>query len=221
MTSAPVDFAEGVNGQPEVRDECGGESGVRHRRRGVALECAIHDAVLEELVEVGYLGFTIESVAARAHTGKASIYRRWATKQVLVVDAICGKFGETFELLDGPLDAAISTRDALLQVARRMAHVVSDAGEAFRAAACEISRDPELATALEERVACPKREAMLELLQRGVARGEVRAEAATELHAEVLPAMITSRLIVQNRAVPDDYLQQLVDSIVMPLLRSA
>jgi AcrR family transcriptional regulator len=221
MTAAPVDFAEGVRDQPQVRDGCGAESEVRHRRRGVALECAIHDAVLEELVEVGYLGFTIESVAARAHTGKASIYRRWPTKQQLVVDAICGKFGETFDLLDAPLDATISTRDALLQVARRMAQVVSDAGEAFRAAACEISRDPELATALEEQVACPKREAMVDLLQRGVARGEVRAETACELHAEVLPAMITSRIIVQNRGVPDDYLERLVDEIVMPLLRPA
>jgi len=70
-------------------------------------------------------------------------------------------------------------------------------------------------------VACPKREAMVELLQRGVARGEVRADAATELHAEVLPAMITSRLIVQNRGVPDDYLERLVDEILMPLLRPA
>jgi AcrR family transcriptional regulator len=218
---APVDFAEGVRAQPDAGDGCGAECDVRHRRRGVALERAIHDAVLEELVEVGYLSFTIESVASRARTGKASIYRRWSTKQQLVVDAICGKFGETFDLLEPPLDATVGTRDALLQVARRMVEVVSDAGEAFRAAACEISRDPELATALEERVACPKREAMVELLQRGVARGEVRADAATELHAEVLPAMITSRLIVQNRGVPDDYLERLVDEILMPLLRPA
>jgi AcrR family transcriptional regulator len=221
MTVAPVDFAEGVRAQPDAGDGCGAECDVRHRRRGVALERAIHDAVLEELVEVGYLSFTIESVASRARTGKASIYRRWSTKQQLVVDAICGKFGETFDLLEPPLNATVSTRDALLQVARRMVEVVSDAGEAFRAAACEISRDPELATALEERVACPKREAMVELLQRGVARGEVRADAATELHAEVLPAMITSRLIVQNRGVPDDYLERLVDEILMPLLRPA
>jgi AcrR family transcriptional regulator len=221
MTVAPVDFAEGVRAQPDAGDGCGAECDVRHRRRGVALERAIHDAVLEELVEVGYLSFTIESVASRARTGKASIYRRWSTKQQLVVDAICGKFGETFDLLEPPLDATVGTRDALLQVARRMVEVVSDAGEAFRAAACEISRDPELATALEERVACPKREAMVELLQRGVARGEVRADAATELHAEVLPAMITSRLIVQNRGVPDDYLERLVDEILMPLLRPA
>jgi AcrR family transcriptional regulator len=221
MTVAPVDFAEGVRAQPDAGDGCGAECDVRHRRRGVALERAIHDAVLEELVEVGYLSFTIESVASRARTGKASIYRRWSTKQQLVVDAICGKFGETFDLLDPPLNATVSTRDALLQVARRMAEVVSDAGEAFRAAACEISRDSELATALEERVACPKREAMVDLLQRGVARGEVRADAATELHAEVLPAMITSRLIVQNRGVPDDYLERLVDEILVPLLRPA
>jgi len=40
-----------------------------------------HAAVIDELAEVGYVGFTIESVAARAHTAKASIYRRCRPKQ--------------------------------------------------------------------------------------------------------------------------------------------
>ncbi len=222
MTTAPVNFAERVTDQPDnVRDGCGGDSEIRHRRRGVALERAIHEAVFDELLDVGYAGFTMESVAARARTGKASIYRRWPTKQQLVIDAICGKFGETFDLLGRALDDSVTTRDALLLVARRTTRIVLDAGEALRAAACEVSRDADLAAALEEQVACPKREAMLELLRRGVARGEVRPEAACELYGEVLPAMITSRLIVQNRPVTDEYLERVVDDVMMPLLRPA
>lgn len=217
MTAAPANVAQRVApcGPP------GDDAEIRHRRRGAALEDAIHDAVVAELTEIGYAGFTIESVAARAHTGKASIYRRWPSKQQLVVDSMCSKFGETFDLLDGLHNSSTTTRDALLQLGRRMNVIIRDVGEAFRAAACEISRDSELAAAYEDQVACPKREAMVELLQRGVARGEVRPEAACEVFAEILPSMITSRLIVQNRDVSEDYLIQLVDDVVMPLIRSA
>jgi len=64
-------------------------SGPAQRKRGVVLEDAILAAAYAELTEVGYTQFTVESVAARARTGKASIYRRWTTKQALVLDALC------------------------------------------------------------------------------------------------------------------------------------
>ncbi|HEX9230648.1 MAG TPA: helix-turn-helix domain-containing protein, partial [Jatrophihabitantaceae bacterium] len=118
MTAAPANFAEGVTmkdltaqrvtAEPMCADQVAEQIPVpvRHRRRGEALERAIHAAVFTELAEVGYAAFTIESVASRAHTGKASIYRRWPTKQDLVLEAFCGKFGETMQLIEGSLDDA-------------------------------------------------------------------------------------------------------------------
>jgi AcrR family transcriptional regulator len=211
MTAAPPDL-------DELETESCAERAIRHRRRGPALERAIHEAVLAELSEIGYAGLTIESVASRARTGKASIYRRWPTKQQLVMDAFCASFGETLDLLDGSLAASVTTRDALVHVGQKMAKIVADSDEAMRAAACEMNRDPKFAAIFEEQVACPKREALLGVLQRGVARGEVRPEAATELYAEILPSMIMARLIVQNRPIADDFLIQVVDDVVMPLL---
>lgn len=61
---------------------------VRHRRRGPELEAALLDAAWDELVEAGYANLTMESVAARAHTGVAVLYRRWANKDQLVLAAI-------------------------------------------------------------------------------------------------------------------------------------
>ena len=61
---------------------------VVRRRRGAALEDAILAAAYVELATVGYGAFSVEAVAARARTGKASIYRRWPTKQELVLDAL-------------------------------------------------------------------------------------------------------------------------------------
>jgi AcrR family transcriptional regulator len=61
---------------------------VRRRRRGPELESALLDAAWNELVEVGFANLTMESVAARAQTGIAVLYRRWANKDQLVLAAI-------------------------------------------------------------------------------------------------------------------------------------
>ncbi len=78
-----------------------------------------------------------------------------------------------------------------------------------------------MSAALDQQVNCPKRELLLQVLQRGVERGEVRPEAACEMIAEVLPAMIMFKLILQNQPVSDVALIGIVDKILMPLLRPA
>jgi AcrR family transcriptional regulator len=60
----------------------------RHRRRGAQLETALLDAAWAELVETGFANLTMESVAARAQTGIAVLYRRWPNKDQLVLAAI-------------------------------------------------------------------------------------------------------------------------------------
>jgi AcrR family transcriptional regulator len=60
---------------------------IRRRRRGEELEVALLDAAWKELLDVGYAGLTMESVAARAQTGVAVLYRRWANKDELVLAA--------------------------------------------------------------------------------------------------------------------------------------
>jgi AcrR family transcriptional regulator len=61
---------------------------VRRRRRGEELESALLDAAWEELADVGFASLTMESVAARAKTGVAVLYRRWPNKNDLVMAAI-------------------------------------------------------------------------------------------------------------------------------------
>jgi AcrR family transcriptional regulator len=66
----------------------------RQRRRGQELEAALLDAAWEELVAVGFAKLTMESVAARAKTGVAVLYRRWPRKDDLVLAAM-RHYGET------------------------------------------------------------------------------------------------------------------------------
>jgi AcrR family transcriptional regulator len=60
----------------------------RQRRRGEELEAALLEAAWQELVEAGFARLTMESVAARAKTGVAVLYRRWPKKDDLVLAAI-------------------------------------------------------------------------------------------------------------------------------------
>lgn len=191
----------------------------RQRRRGVELEDAIHDAVFDELAEVGYAAFTIEAVAARAQTGKASIYRRWETKQDLVLDAFIARFGGPDEIVSDLLaDTEAPTRDLLVRLATRICQVSGEAGEVIRAVACEATRDPDLAAAVEQKVHRPKHAAFVELLRRGVDRGEVRPQAVRGVYADVLPAMLTYRMVLNNQPVTEQEAVEIVDHVVMPLI---
>ena len=60
----------------------------RQRRRGEELEAALLAAAWQELVKAGFARLTMESVAARAKTGVAVLYRRWPNKDDLVIAAI-------------------------------------------------------------------------------------------------------------------------------------
>ena len=193
---------------------------VQQRRRGAALEDAIVQAAYDELAAVGYTAFTVEGVAARAKTGKASIYRRWPSKQLLVLDAL-------LDQLPTPADCGIvpeipdnvTTADALHNVARVMAGVmVSPAGAAMRAIKTDAAADPELARVIDERFQEPRRQAMLLLLARGVERGEVRPEAVTTMVADVLPAVVTHRIVFQREPLTDQVLMDVMNQVMLPLI---
>ena len=64
------------------------------RPRDPEADRAIHQATIELLGEEGYEGLSIEAVAARAGVGKTTLYRRWPSKEPLVVDAIKGSESE-------------------------------------------------------------------------------------------------------------------------------
>ncbi len=193
---------------------------VAQRRRGAALEDAILEAAYAELSEAGYSTFSVEAVAARARTGKASIYRRWATKQLLVLDALCARLPTAQDCGFEPvLPESMTTVEALYMVARKITDILSSpAGDAIRAVKCEAVTDPELARAIDDRFQAPRRAALLALLERGAARGEVRPGAVTPLVADVLPAVLTHRVLVQREPVTEKVITAILEQVLIPLI---
>ena len=190
------------------------------RKRGAALEGAILEAAWAELSEVGYTAFAVEGVATRARTGKASIYRRWPTKQELVMDALLERLPTAEQCGFVPLlDDSVTTAEALYGVAHTIASVITGpAGDVMRAIKCEALGDPKLAQLIDDRFQAPRRAAMLALLERGVARGEVRPGAATALVADVLPAVLTHRVILQREPVTTRDISAIMEQVFIPLI---
>ena len=185
------------------------------RRRGETLEQAIFQAVLDQLQAVGYARLTMEGVAGCARTGKAALYRRWPRKEDLVVDALDHAMPSLTDLPDHG-----DVREDLLELLRRLAAMVnSGTGCALRCLLAEVDREHPFARLLHERVFAPRKHAFRAVLRRAADRGQLRADTASELVADVGPAMVVQRFLAEGPPVPDDYLVSIVDQVVLPLLR--
>src|SRR4029453_8490659 len=90
-------------------------------------------------------------------------------------------------------------------------------GCALQCLMSETERDESFARLLHERVKEPRKRMFLDLLPPGADRGQVRSAAATQLVAEVVPALVMQRFLAHGAPVPDDYVVSVVDDVVMPL----
>ncbi|MFI9555335.1 TetR/AcrR family transcriptional regulator [Nonomuraea endophytica] len=184
------------------------------RRRGEALHAAIFRATLDELAEVGYAKLTMERVAERARTGKASLYRRWPTRLELVMAAV-------YSILPDPSDVADtgSLRGDLLALLRHTSAALDGApGEAMRGLLSEALGDRGQAATLRENSQGAGRAMMHEVVRRAVERGEVEAGAVTPRRLDVGQAMIRQYFLFNGPPIPDALIVEVVDEIIVPLL---
>lgn len=185
------------------------------RRRGTDLETAILDATLDLLVQAGVGSLTMEGVAAAAHTGKASVYRRWPSKEDLLVDAM----RHALPPLDEGPDTGSIREDLLVLMRSMIAAVNSRSGCAMQAFMCDNSVDKHVIQVVKTRVMEPRHQMLMDALSRGRDRGEVRADAADERTAQVGPALILHEYLMHGTPVSDAFAVQLVDDVLLPLLR--
>ena len=185
------------------------------RRRGQDLESAILDATLELIAEGGLGGLTMEGVAAAAHTGKASVYRRWPSKEDLLVDAM----NRALPPLDDLPDTG-SVREDLIGLLRLMLDAInSRTGCVLQSFMFDNSVDKALVEQVKKRAMQPRQRMLIEALERGRDRGEVRPDAVNARTAEVGPALVVHQYLMHGPPVPDAFVVQLVDDVLMPLLR--
>jgi AcrR family transcriptional regulator len=181
------------------------------RPRSERAEQAIIDATIEALGECGIDGVRCEDVAARAGVGKATLYRRWAGKEDLLIAA--------FAAMKHPLPEprGESVREDLIV---QLSVVAADADDprfaqqyALLHGAAE--RYPRLVARYKEEVVEPRRDLIRVVLRRGVETGELRPD--TDI--EVAMLLLTGAVMARGKHDPTPAAPGFVERAVDELLR--
>jgi AcrR family transcriptional regulator len=184
-------------------------------RRSESSHRAIIAATQELLVEVGYRELTIEGVAARAGVGKQTIYRWWPSRAALTLEAY---LGGSDDVLQPPPDSGAvceDVRELLGWLVAVLAEPIG--GRVLAGLIADLQHDPELAERFHRDVVPTRRRAMLEALERGRERGELRADADLELAVDVLHGAVFYRLLLSGEPLDAAFTGQLADQVLAGL----
>lgn len=181
------------------------------RPRDERADRAILTAALEAMAEHGAGHMRVDHVAARAGVGKATIYRRYRSKDDLITAAVAALVSEIHVPDSG------RTRDDLLALMRGAVQVYRGSLEAavMPGLVEAMHTDRELAGLVRDGFLAQRRTALRTVLDRGVERGDLRGDLDAELALDVLGGPLFYRLLITGGPIDD----QLAEGIVELILR--
>jgi AcrR family transcriptional regulator len=197
--------------ETEIIESEGRPSGTRAARRQ-----AILDAALELLMEVGYDRMSMDALAERARAGKATIYRHWAGKAEVVVEAVRCRKCDDFA---APEDTG-SLRGDLLAMFEHSRESFSEEDAALLIGMVSaMHHDQELAALMRNQISEMKQGVYEEIVARAVRRGELVAACGAAVANEVSSALFFNHVAMGGGAIDSEFVLHMVDDIIVPLLR--
>ncbi len=175
---------------------------------------AITEAVLDELAGTGYGKLSMEAVARRAGVGKSALYRRWPSKQEMVMAVLADFSLELAAVPDtGTLRGdLVGVLHGLLEwlTHPRFSRILPDL-------AAEGVRNPEVAEAVRAAIGEPRRALGATVLRRAVERGELPADTDLEMALDLIAAPAYWRLSVRGAPAEAGYVDHLADVVLRAL----
>ena len=161
----------------------------RGRPRSDQSRQAILQSALDLVAEIGYARVTIEGIAARAGTGKQTIYRWWRSKADVVLEAINASATREIPMPDtGSLrEDLLAFLNATFAAGRRPGTV-----PVLRALMAEAQLDPDFGAAFDEKFLRRRREALAAVLRRHP--GELR-DVPPRIAVEVVFGVLWYRIL--------------------------
>lgn len=190
----------------------------RQRRRGEELEAALLDAAWAELVAAGFAKMTMESVAARARTGVAVLYRRWSGKDDLAIAAIA-HYGRMhpFEVPDtGSLRGDMLAFLSGFNDQRSDFTVVVSSAFAGLMASTGLTPAEVRVRVLSDRVGSEDRPG--ELYRRAAERGEIDLDTIPPAVLTMPFDLMRSDMLMTLKPIPPERIASIVDDLFMPLV---
>lgn len=187
------------------------------RPRSAQAHKAILDAALELLAQEGFQGLSIEDIAARAGVGKTTIYRRWSSKDDLVIDAIheiqvdlttvdTGNFRNDLVILFKAANQGIMTHPLLPQLVLRLIS--------------EFQANPEIFQVFLTQLLIPRIQRFMYMVEQAQARGEIRRDIDWTLALELITGPIFIHLLISHYLAPsmsssdDKWIEQMIDAVM-------
>jgi AcrR family transcriptional regulator len=163
------------------------------RPRSPEAHAAILRAALELTAASGLRGLSMEAIAARAGVGKATIYRRWKTKEAVFADAL-----RTIAVAPDIPDTGTVRGDIEEASGAAVGRLSTSAFRVLPRLMAEAGDDPELLEVLDTALLGPRRATIGAILRRGVARGELREDLDVDLVIDMLMGPLVARLLMSG-----------------------
>jgi AcrR family transcriptional regulator len=204
MSTEPPDAAASTPSPPGARR--------LGRPREARADRAIHRAALELMAEHGVRALRVDDVARRAGVGKATIYRRYRSKDQLVTEAVGALIDAEIRIPDSG-----STRDDLLVLMREAVELYGGdtlAAKLMPSIVDELSRNRELVAIARDRFLTRRRAALRVVFERGIERGDLRPDLDVDFALDVLGGPLFYRLLITGGAIDEGLAQAVVELIV-------
>jgi len=180
------------------------------RPREARVDEAILEAALGLIADKGVDDVRVDDVAERAGVGKAAIYRRYRSRDELLIATIAALVGEIAVPDTG------STEADLLALMRDAVEVYghAPAARAMPSLIAAMNRDPALARATREGFLAARRNALRQVIERAIERGDLRPELDIELALDVLSGPLFYRLLVTGGPIDEQLARGVVDLLL-------
>ncbi|NKR54019.1 TetR family transcriptional regulator [Rhodococcus hoagii] len=180
------------------------------RRGGPRKRDLVLRTVVDELAVTPYAQLTVERIAEASGVHKTTLYRWWSGKPELVADALA-------TLMDtGPVPDTGSTRDDLVQwlAGTVRNYAGSPLGVAMPALISDLARTPEGLAAFRGAFLAERRTNCVEVIHRGVARGDLPSDLDVDLFMDTLAGAVFYRQVVSGGLVDADLAERVVDLLL-------
>lgn len=180
------------------------------RPRDPAVGDAILSATLDVLTRDGYGRLSVDGIAAQAGVSKATIYRRWASRQELIV-AAAQHLSATVPVPDtGDIHADLT---AIVDELVRL-FGAPNTDRLVAALVCGMADDPQLATAFRDGFLSVRRDATRTVLERARDRGEIAEDLDVDTAIDLLASPLYYRLLITGGSIDEGFARQIVDAVL-------
>jgi AcrR family transcriptional regulator len=182
----------------------------RGRPRSDRAHRAILEATRQLLVEDGFADLRLEHVATRAGVGKATIYRRWASREALALELLMELAAPHIAV-----EETGDTRAELLAAVTNAMRALTETpfGPVIRALLSQIAINPSLGDPFRASVVQARRHEVARVLARGIARGDLRPDVDVDVATELLVGPVYFRLMFGGE-LTHDFAQRVVTSVL-------